>query len=148
MVGALTPFLNKLKGSVASLRVIDNHPEALKPDELGIWCSPYQAAEALADANVVIISGSALVEGDLDALLLSAMNARRVVLAGPTASPWPPTFFESGIDVLGGLRVLDASKIMQIVAEGGSGYFFGDAAEKVCIVRDGGASALRLKESG
>lgn len=148
MVGAFTPFLKKLKGNVAGLRVIDNHPEALKPDEIGIWCSPYKAAEALDDANVVIISGSALVEGDLDALLLSTMNARRVVLAGPTASPWPPTFFESGIDVLGGLRVLDAPKMMQIVAEGGSGYFFGDAAEKICIVRDGGASALRMTETG
>jgi uncharacterized protein (DUF4213/DUF364 family) len=148
MVGAFTPFLKKLKGNVAGLRVIDNHPEALKPDELGIWCSPYKAAEALAGANVVIISGSALVEGDLDALLLSTTNARRVVLAGPTASPWPPTFFESGIDVLGGLRVLDAPKIMQIVAEGGSGYFFGDAAEKVCIVSGGGACALRLTQAG
>ncbi len=148
MVGAFTPFLKKLKGNVTGLRVIDNHPEALKPDEIGIWCSPYKAAEALADANVVIISGSALVEGDLDALLLSTMNARRVVLAGPTASPWPPTFFESGIDVLGGLRVLDAPTIMQIVGEGGSGYFFGEAAEKICIVRDGGASALRMTETG
>jgi uncharacterized protein (DUF4213/DUF364 family) len=148
MVGVFTPFLKKLKGNVAGLRVIDNHPEALQPDELGIWCSPYKAAEALADANVVIISGSALVEGDLDALLLSTTNARHVVLAGPTASPWPPTFFESGIDLLGGLRVLDAPKIMQIVGEGGSGYFFGDAAEKVCIVRDGGASARPLTHRG
>jgi len=147
MVGAFTPFVKKLKGNVASLRVIDNHPESLKPEEIGIWCSPYKTAEVLAGANVVIISGSALVEGDLDALLLAATNARRVVLAGPTASPWPSTFFESGIDVLGGLRVLDAPKIMQIVAEGGSGYFFGEAAEKVCIVRDGGASALRLTRS-
>ena len=148
MVGAFTPFLKKLKGNVASLRVIDNHPEALKSDEIGIWCSPYKAPEVLAEANVVIISGSALVEGNLDELLLRATNARRVVLAGPTASPWPPTFFDSGIDVLGGVRVLDAPKMMQIVAEGGSGYFFGDAAEKVCVVRDGGASALRLIQNG
>src|ERR1022692_642258 len=146
MVGAFTPFLKKLKGRVAGLRVIDNHPEALKVDEIGIWCSPFQAAEVLASANVVIISGSALVEGDLDSLLLSPTNARRVVLAGPTPSPWPPNFFESGIDVLGGLRVLDAAKIIQIVTEGGSGYFFGDAAEKICIIRDGGASALRTRE--
>ncbi len=144
MVGAFTPFLKKLKGRVAGLRVIDNHPEALKPEDLGIWCSPFKAAEALAGANVVIISGSALVEGELDELLLSTINARRVVLAGPTASPWPPTFFDAGVDVLGGIRVLDASKIMQVVTEGGSGYFFGAAAEKICIVCDRGASASRI----
>jgi uncharacterized protein len=148
MVGAFTPFLKKLKGNVAGLRVIDKHPEALKPEEIGLWCSPYQAAEALQHANVVLISGSALVEGGLDELLLSTANARRVFLAGPTASPWPPTFFDSGIDVLGGLHLLDASKMMQIVGEGGSGYFFGDAAEKVCIMRDREAAVSRMSDSG
>jgi hypothetical protein len=41
------------------------------------------------------------------------------------------------VDVLGGIRVLDGAKMLQVVAEGGSGYFFEDGAEKVCIVKDG-----------
>ncbi|HEY6395185.1 MAG TPA: DUF364 domain-containing protein [Candidatus Binataceae bacterium] len=147
MVGAFTPFLKRLKGRVAGLFVIDSHPESLKPEELGIWRSPYQAAETLAEASVVIISGSALVEDELDKLLSAATRARRIVLAGPTASPWPPPFFDAGVDVLGGIRVLDAAKMLQIVAEGGSGYFFGDAAEKISIVRAGGGSARRLAET-
>lgn len=144
MVGAFAPFIKKLKGKVAGLSVIDSHPEAFKPEELGMWRSPYQAADALAEADVVIISGSAMVEGDLDTILRAAGNSRRVVLAGPTASPWPPTFFESGVDVLGGIRVLDPVKMLQIVAEGGSGYFFAEAAEKVCILRDRTAGETRL----
>ncbi len=144
MVGAFTPFIKKLKGKVNGLSVIDSHPEALKPEELGMWRSPYQAADALAEADVVLISGSAMVEGELDAILRAAGNARRVVMAGPTASPWPPPFFESGIDVLGGIRVLDPDRMLQIVAEGGSGYFFGEAAELVCILRDRTAGETRL----
>src|SRR4029077_18000300 len=90
----------------------------------------------LAQASVVIISGSALVEGGLDALLTAAPHARQVVLAGPTASPWPPTFFARGVSILGGICVRDGEKLLQVVSEGGSGYFFEDFAEKVCIVRD------------
>ena len=93
---------------------------------------------------MVIISGSALVEGELDGLLRAAGGARRIVLAGPTASPWPPPFFESGVDVLGGIRVLDAARMLQIVSEGGSGYFFGEAAEKVCILHDRITAETRL----
>lgn len=85
---------------------------------------------------MVIISGSALVEGGLDALLTAAQHARQVVLAGPTASPWPPTFFARGVSVLGGIRVVDGEKLLQVVSEGGSGYFFEDFAEKVCIIRE------------
>jgi uncharacterized protein (DUF4213/DUF364 family) len=136
MVGAFVPFIKKLKGQVASLRVIDKHKEALKADEAVFWRPPELALQTLSEASVVIITGSALVEGGLDMLLEAARNARRTVLAGPTASPWPPPFFARGVHVLGGVRVTDGEKLLQLVSEGGSGYFFDTAAEKVCIIRE------------
>jgi uncharacterized protein (DUF4213/DUF364 family) len=136
MVGGFVPFIKALKGRVQALWVVDKHPEALKEDELPFWRPPEQAAETLSGASVVLITGSSLVEGGIDELLESASNARRVILAGPTASPWATPFFERGVDVLGGIRVLDGAKLLQVVAEGGSGYFFENGAEKVCIIKD------------
>jgi uncharacterized protein len=135
MVGALVPFIKTLKGRVAELWVIDKHPQALKADEQTLWRPPHEAQKVLAQASVVIITGSALVEGGLDSLLAAAQPARRVVLAGPTASPWPPTFFARGVHVLGGIRIHDGDAMLQLVSEGGSGYFFAGCSEKVCIVR-------------
>lgn len=121
---------------MADLWVVDQHREALKPDELPFWRPPAEAERVLSQAGVVVITGSALVEGGIDGLLEAASEARRVVLAGPTASPWPPPFFERGVDVLGGIRVLDGPAMMRVVAEGGSGYFFGGkVAERICVVR-------------
>jgi uncharacterized protein (DUF4213/DUF364 family) len=136
MVGGFVPFIKALKGNVTQVWVIDRHPQALKPDEVAFWRSPEQAVETIAQASVVIITGSALVEGGLDDLLQAASSARAVILAGPTASPWPPPFFERGVHVLGGIRVLDPHKILQVVSEGGSGYFFETEAEKICLVRE------------
>ena len=137
MVGAFVPFIKSLRGRVADLGVIDKHRDALKPDELPFWRPPEQAGATLSRANVVIITGSALVEGEIDGLLEASSRARSKILAGPTASPWPPPFFAHGVDVLGGIRVLDNQQMLAIVSEGGSGYFFEGAAEKVCIVRNG-----------
>lgn len=69
MVGAFVPFIKKLKGQVASLRIIDKHKEALKADEVSFWRPPELALPTLAEASVVIITGSALIEGGLDSLL-------------------------------------------------------------------------------
>lgn len=135
MVGGFLPFIKALKGLVEALWVVDKHPEALKKDELAFWRPPEQAADVLSQASVVIITGSSLVEGGIDELLLAATNARRVVLTGPTASPWPPTFFQRGVDVLGGIEIADGQRMLQVVSEGGSGYFFEDSAAKVSIVR-------------
>ncbi len=130
-------FIKRLRHHVSALWVIDKHPEALKPDEKHLWRPPEQAQGVLAEASVVIMTGSTLVEGGTDELLQAARGARRVVMAGPTASPWPPTFFARGVNVLGGIRVTDGPKLLQIVSEGGSGYFFGQGAEKICFIRVG-----------
>jgi hypothetical protein len=82
-----------------------------------------------------VITGSSLVEGGIDDLLQAASNARRIILAGPTASPWPPPFFERGVHVLGGIEITDGDRILQVVSEGGSGYFFEGGANKISIVR-------------
>jgi uncharacterized protein (DUF4213/DUF364 family) len=137
MVGGFIPFIKALKGQVANLWVVDKHPEALKPDELPFWRPPEQAIETLSQASVVVITGSSLVEGGIESLLDAASSARRIVMAGPTASPWPPTFFARGVHVLGGIRVVDGPKLLQVVSEGGSGYFFQREAEKVSVIRNG-----------
>jgi uncharacterized protein (DUF4213/DUF364 family) len=136
MVGAFVPFIKSLKGQVAELWVVDKHRDALKRDELSLWRPPEQVVEVLSQASVVIITGSALVEGEIGPLLEATGRARKVVLAGPTASPWPPPFFARGVHVLAGIRVLDGHRMLRLVSEGGSGYFFEAAAEKVCIVRE------------
>jgi hypothetical protein len=38
--------------------------------------------------------------------------------------------------MLGGIRVQDGERMLQLVSEGGSGYFFAGAAEKICVMRD------------
>lgn len=136
LVGAFVPFIRVLMGSASSLWVIDKHRDALRSHEVQFWRPPEEAAEVLAQATVAVITGSALVEGGLDDLLVAAGSARAIVLAGPTASPWPPTFFERGVTVLGGIRVLDPAGMMQVVSEGGSGYFFEGVAEKICVMRE------------
>lgn len=138
MVGAFTPFIKTLKGSVRELWVVDKHPTALRPDEVSLWRPPRRAAFTLSQADVVIITGSALVEGGLDDLLEAASRARCVVLAGPTASPWPATFFARGVDILGGVRITDGPKTMRLVSEGASGYvLFSQVGQKICVIREG-----------
>ncbi len=134
MVGAFIPFIKKLKGRVASIKVIDKHRDALKPEEQALWAPPESAAEILKDASVVIFSGSTLVEGGIEELLSWSEAARVRLMAGPTTPLWPHPFFKCGICILGGIRVLQGRGLLTIVGQGGSGYFFEKAAEKACVI--------------
>jgi uncharacterized protein (DUF4213/DUF364 family) len=137
MVGAFVPFIKALKGTTETLYIIDKHPQALKEDERHLWCSPASVAETLPQADIVIITGSSMVEGGLDDLLSACTKAREIILAGPTASTWPVPFFKRGITVMAGISVSDPDRLLQVVSEGGSGYFFTGFAQKTAIVSDG-----------
>ncbi len=135
MVGAFVPFIKKIKGRPNELYVIDKHPRALKEDERHLWRSPASIADIMPKADIVIITGSSMVEGGLDELLAAGTRAREIILAGPTASAWPDPFFKRGVTVMGGISINDPDKLLQVVSEGGSGYFFAGPARKIAIIR-------------
>ena len=135
MVGAFVPFIKKLKGISEELYIIDKHLQALKEEECHMWRSPASTGDIIPQADVVIITGSAMIEGGLDELLSACTRAREIVIAGPTASAWPEPFFKKGVTVMGGIFINNPDKLLQIVGEGGSGYFFTGSARKIAIVR-------------
>ncbi len=134
LVGAFVPFIRKLKGHVRSLLVLEKNPQALKADEMALYRPAEEAPHVLSKADVVVISGSAIVHRSLDYLLSLCASARQVVVAGPTASMRPEPLFRRGVTVLGGIAINDGDEMVRLVSEGGSGYFFGGCAEKKVVV--------------
>lgn len=135
LVGAFVPFIKKLKGQVARLWVLEKNPQALKADEMAFYRPAEEAPEVLSEADVVVISGSAIVHRSLDLLLSLCTAAREVIVAGPTASMYPDPLFARGATVLGGISINDGDEMVRLVGEGGSGYFFEGCAEKVALMR-------------
>ena len=137
LIGAFTPYIRRFKENVERLYIVEKNPRALKEDELKFWKPAEEADEALKEADVVLMSGSVLVEGGIDELLESAKGSR-VAIVGPTTPPWPGPFFDAGVYALGGIKVLDGERMLRLVGEGGSGYIFerDGAARKVCFLRE------------
>jgi len=53
---------------------------------------------------------------------------------GPTATLIAEPFARRGVTVVGGTRVLAADELLDLLAEGGSGYhFFGKTVERVTL---------------
>jgi uncharacterized protein (DUF4213/DUF364 family) len=75
--------------------------------------------EVVPRADVVVITGSSLANGTVDRLLELAGNARTVALVGPTVSCVPDPLFSRGVDYAGGVRIRDADRALQVIAEGG-----------------------------
>ncbi len=118
MIGAFKPYIKKLGNHVAELYVYEKNP--LLREEAGLMEEPSRNMdEALREADLVIITGSAFVVSNIDEILREISNARDVVLVGPTASMNPEPLFRHGVTVVGGVRITDPDVMLRVVSEAG-----------------------------
>jgi uncharacterized protein (DUF4213/DUF364 family) len=115
MIGSLHPFIKSIREKAKELYIIERSP--LLRDEGSF---PDTAAEdLLPQADVVVATGSSLANGTIDRILELSNNAREFGLVGPSASVIPTPLFDRGVTTIGGVKILDGDKMIQIIAEGG-----------------------------
>ncbi|MDQ7095672.1 DUF364 domain-containing protein [Desulfosporosinus sp. PR] len=136
VVGALAPFLKKLKKRAKPFTVLEMDPSTLKADEMPFYAHGSRAAEFIPQADVLVITGTTLINDTLDNLLQLAKPTAQIAVVGPTASLMPEAFFQRGVDILGGISVTHPDDLLDLLAEAGSGYhFFGKSADRTVIRR-------------
>jgi uncharacterized protein (DUF4213/DUF364 family) len=128
-VGRISPLIERIEGKVDKIFILERD---LKRRESGVL--PDTACEeVLPRANVAIITGATLVNGTIDHLIELSKGAREIAVVGASASILPDPLFLRGVTTVGGIRVLNPDKLLQIVAEGGGTQQLKAAAKFVDI---------------
>jgi len=134
VVGAFAPYLRELRRREQDFRVLEKHPSTLKPGELRHYVPAEQAGQVIPWADVLIATGTTLLDGSLDLLLNWARPGSRIALVGPTVPLLPGPFLRRGVTLLGGVRVRRPRALLELLTEGASGYhFFDDVAQRVTL---------------
>ncbi len=136
LVGAFIPFLKELKRRRQPYLVLEQNPDALKPEEMPFYRPAELAPEIVPAADVLLITGATLLNDTLEDLLALARPDARVTVLGPTVGMLPDAFLARGADVLGSVRITQPDAFLDLLAEGGSApHFLGRSAEKIVLAR-------------
>ena len=104
------PFIPKLREAAAQLWVIEQHPaEGEYPAEA--------AADRIPQADVVAITGTALINHTLDGLLSACRSDALVMILGPS-TPLSTVLFDHGATIISGARVIDEEAALRTIAQG------------------------------
>jgi uncharacterized protein len=142
VVGAFVPFLHALKQRRQPFLVLEQNPALLKADELPFFRPAEQADAVVPKADVLLITGTTLVNGTLEDLIALARPAARITMVGPTAGLLPDAFLRRGVDVIGSVRITAPDAFLDVLAEGGGAHdFLGRSAQKAVLVRRPAATA-------
>lgn len=134
VIGALVPYIRMLKRRGHPFFILEKDVRTLKMDEMKYYCPQEKARECIASADLLIITGTTLINNTLENILGRMRHGAKAVLVGPTASMLPEAFFRRGVDAIGGIRATDPDRLLDTLSEAGSGYhFYGKSAERLVI---------------
>ena len=109
LVGSF-PFIPRLRTVTKNLWVIEQHP--------GIGEHPAPSAgEFIPAADVVALTGSALINHTLDNLLSLCRPEALVLILGPS-TPLSPVLFDHGATIIAGARVTDETAVLHATGQG------------------------------
>ena len=101
MIGMIPGIAKRFAQQARSLIVFDKAISLYEKSEAEV--APItQQAELLPKCDIVIISGTSLINQSLDALLAMCTNARDIILVGASAPMYPEAYRGTGITVLAG----------------------------------------------
>ncbi len=137
VIGALVPYIKRLKKRGKPFSILELDARTLKPDEIKYHVPPEKTDEVIASADYLISTGTTLINNTLDDILAKTKKDCKVFVVGPTATMLPDAFFRRNVTALGGTAVTKPDALLDMLAEAGSGYhFYGKSAEKVVIKKN------------
>jgi uncharacterized protein (DUF4213/DUF364 family) len=137
LIGAFGPYIRRLKTSGNPFFIVEKNPQTLRSDEMKYFKSESEMSAAIQKSDKVIITGAAIVNHTIDAILSSVPGETRTAIIGPTASMIPDVFFKRGIAVMAGVRILDSDLMIKILKQGGSAYhLLKECSEKIAFLKN------------
>jgi hypothetical protein len=122
------PFIPQLRASARELWVIEQQPTA---DEFPAEA----AADLIPKADVVAITGTALINQTLDGLLALCDPKALVMILGPS-TPLSPVLFDHGVSLLSGAQVVDEAAALGTLCQGAT-FQQMKGVRLVTLARDG-----------
>ncbi len=132
-VGRFPPLVTKYLPIAKEFRII----ERKIMEEEGIsYYSPNEQGKAFQEAQVAIITGTALIFGGMEQYLKSAAaTCSEVIVLGPTVSMYPGPFFKRGATIVGGIEITNLKKLNQLIKDAGTPTLIKQCARKIYFLK-------------
>ena len=126
MIGSFHALMQPLQERAGKIYVFEKD---IVPDTYPDWAEPV----LLPECDIVLISGTTLINKSLDYVLSLCVKAREIVLLGPTALALPQILCKHGITLIGACRVTDKDAMLDTVSQGGNGRHIQKCSQMFCI---------------
>jgi uncharacterized protein (DUF4213/DUF364 family) len=135
MVGVIGPFVQYLTKNSREFVIVDDNP-AIPEGKTPQGYIISRNIESIGDADIVLMTGSTIIEHSLEGPINVVKNATFKVVIGPTASWIPDMAFDLGLNAACGMRFKEPLKAFRTIMQGGGTRYFAKYADKYTLTKE------------
>jgi len=136
-IGFMKPMIRKILNRTKFIKIIDNNPVIKKTyRDIPILSDINDLKESDLSTDILFCTGTSLINNTLERILsIFRKQAKLIVLIGPTISFLPDILFDKGVDIVGGMNIIDSESTIKVLQEGGGTKFFKSYGRKYNFIK-------------
>jgi uncharacterized protein (DUF4213/DUF364 family) len=136
-IGFIKPLIQKVANLTENLLINEDNPLIKGEfDEFPVKANIEQLSLEERATDILICSGTTIINDSIE-LILEAFRkkVKYILLIGPSSSMIPDILFESGIDLVGGMKIINSKSTLKVLQEGGGTKIFKKYGIKYNIIK-------------
>ncbi|MFW9969543.1 MAG: Rossmann-like domain-containing protein [Candidatus Odinarchaeota archaeon] len=137
-IGLIRPLIRKVSKLTQKITIVENSLSISSEfNNFNVKQNINQLKEEELFCDILFCTGTTLVNDTLEPILNKfKRKSQEIILIGPTASIIPDILFDQGIDIVGGMKILNSEATLQILQEGGGTKLFKKFGKKYNLLRE------------
>jgi len=138
VIGLMKPLVRKLSKITKIITLVeDSIPITTEFNEFKFRNNIEQLNDDNFSPDILFCTGTSLINDTMERILeLFRNKARKIILIGPSASMIPDVLFENGVDIVGGMEIVDSEATIRVLQEGGGTKLFKQYGKKYNLIKE------------
>ena len=137
-IGFMKPMIRNILSKTRSISIVDDNP-VIKKNYHGIPIlnDIDDLKESELETDILFCTGTSLINDTIENVLsVFRHNAKVIVVVGPSVSFLPDILFDKGVNIVGGLNIIDSESTIKVLQEGGGTKIFKRYGKKYNFIKE------------
>ena len=137
-IGQISSLIQRVSKITKSIIIVENNP-SISPslNEFSIKANIDILSKEEKSTDILFCTGTALINNTMEEILtLFRRYAQKIVVLGPSASMIPDILFDNGVDIVGGMKIVDYQSTIKVLQEGGGTKHFKQYGKKYNLIKE------------
>ncbi len=137
-IGFMKPMIRNILIKTRSISIIDDNPVIKRIYHgIPILNDIDDLKESELETDILFCTGTSLINDTIENVLsVFRHNAKVIVVVGPSVSFLPDILFDNGVNIVGGLNIIDSESTIKVLQEGGGTKIFKRYGKKYNFIKE------------